>query len=322
MGKILTISIAAYNVEQYINKAISSCILSEEYRNLVEVIVVNDGSKDATLALAKHFQTQYPDIVKVIDKKNGGYGSTINAAVKEANGKYFKLLDADDWLDVENLEYLVKRLENTEEDMILTDFLEYYGEKENNIVNKYDLMEDCHIRIHEIKANTQFLMHGLCYKTQLLKERYIPITEHCFYTDMEYVMLYLPYIKSVRYFHKVVYIYRLNNCGQSVSVQGIKKHYEDSKKVLLKLLDISSKNNNEIYKYQIAQFGKKTVGNYIIGTSIKSVRKAVKELDKYIKEKDYVVYNMMKNKSIILLRKTNYISVWFEKIYIYMRNLK
>ena len=114
----------------------------------------------------------------------------------------------------------------------------------------------------------------------------------------------------------------MNNCGQSVSVQGIKKHYEDSKKVLLKLLDISSKNNNEIYKYQIAQFGKKTVGNYIIGTSIKSVRKAVKELDKYIKEKDYVVYNMMKNKSIILLRKTNYISVWFEKIYIYMRNLK
>lgn len=321
MEKILTISIAAYNAEQYISKAIKSCILSEAYRNLIEVIVVNDGSTDDTCILAKELQRQYPDVVFVIDKENGGYGSTINVALKKAHGKYFKLLDADDWFDTENLEYVVKKLVDTEEDMVLTNFLNYYGTNEKNIVNKYCLPKDRRINIGNIDFKTQFLMHGLCYKTELIKEKYISITEHCFYTDMEYVILYLPYIRSIRYFDKTVYIYRLNNSGQSVSIQGIKKHYEDSGIVLKKLLDKSPNFTNRIYKYQIAQFGKKTIGNYIIGTSVKNVRKEVKVLDEYIKEKDEDVYTMMRNKSIFLYRKTNYFSVCFEKLYTYMRNL-
>lgn len=67
--KILTISIAAYNVEQYISKAIETCILSSENKYFVEVIVVNDGSSDNTSQIAHSYEIQYPQIVTVIDKK-------------------------------------------------------------------------------------------------------------------------------------------------------------------------------------------------------------------------------------------------------------
>lgn len=198
MNKILTISIAAYNAEKYIKKAIESCIISDKYINFIEVIIVNDGSNDMTLCIAQEYERKYPNIVRIINKENGGYGSTINNSIKMASGKYFKLLDADDWFDTNNLEYLMKILMTTEDDMILTDYLLYYGESKTSNHIKFMLAPNKCLKIENLDFRTNLLMHGICYKTEILKKNYIEISEHCFYTDMEYVISYLPYIKTVR----------------------------------------------------------------------------------------------------------------------------
>ena len=121
MGKILSVSIASYNVEKFIRKALDSCCVPEIMDRL-EVLVVNDGSTDSTLEIAREYEEKYPQTFRVIDKKNGGYGSTVNASIKAATGKYFRLLDGDDWFDRDGLVSFIEELTVAEEDMIVAQF--------------------------------------------------------------------------------------------------------------------------------------------------------------------------------------------------------
>ena len=96
--KLLTLAIASYNMEAFLDQCLES-VTSFDIPDSLEVLVVNDGSNDRTSNIAHVYQKLRPDIVKVIDKKNGHYGSCINEALKNATGKYFRPLDADDWVN-------------------------------------------------------------------------------------------------------------------------------------------------------------------------------------------------------------------------------
>ena len=127
MEKILSVSIASYNVEKFIRKALDSCCVPEIMDRL-EVLVVNDGSTDSTLEIAREYEEKYPQTFRVIDKKNGGYGSTVNASIKAATGKYFRLLDGDDWFDRDGLVNFIEELTAAEEDMIVAQFKRVFEE--------------------------------------------------------------------------------------------------------------------------------------------------------------------------------------------------
>lgn len=123
MKKQLTIAIPSYNMEEYLDQCIGSMVnISEAGLKSLEVICVNDGSKDHTSEIAHRYAYKYPDTVRVIDKANGHYGSCVNAALKEATGRYFRTVDADDWVDSEALEILLRELSKIESDCVLTNF--------------------------------------------------------------------------------------------------------------------------------------------------------------------------------------------------------
>ena len=82
--KLLTLAIASYNMEAFLDQCLES-VTSFDIPDSLEVLVVNDGSNDRTSNIANVYQKLSPDIVKVIDKKNGHYGSCINVALKHAN---------------------------------------------------------------------------------------------------------------------------------------------------------------------------------------------------------------------------------------------
>lgn len=86
-------------MEKYLRRCLDSLIIDEDGMKQLEVLVINDGSKDSSSQIAHEYQDKYPDTFRVIDKENGNYGSCINRGLKEATGKYVKVLDADDWFD-------------------------------------------------------------------------------------------------------------------------------------------------------------------------------------------------------------------------------
>ena len=100
MSKILTISVAAYNVENYISNTLESLLVDDI--DDIEILVEDDGGIDNTANIVKEYEEKYPNVVKLIHKENGGYGSTINKSLEIATGKYFKQLDGDDWYDSNN----------------------------------------------------------------------------------------------------------------------------------------------------------------------------------------------------------------------------
>ena len=108
MIKLLTIVIPTYNMEAYLNRCLDSLLVSDEQMQLLEVLVINDGSKDNSSAIAHEYEAKYPNTFRVIDKENGNYGSCVNRGLKEASGKYIKVLDADDWFDTTEFEKYLK----------------------------------------------------------------------------------------------------------------------------------------------------------------------------------------------------------------------
>ena len=102
--KLISFTVPCYNSQVYMKKCIDSLLTGGRD---VEIIIVNDGSKDGTLKLANEYKENYPDTVKVIDKENGGHGSGVNAGLKAAEGLYFKVVDSDDWLDTDALNELL-----------------------------------------------------------------------------------------------------------------------------------------------------------------------------------------------------------------------
>ena len=122
MEKILSIVIPAYNVEKYLEKCLASFEI-QAILDRIEVLVINDGSKDHTAEIAQRYCEKYPETYFLYNKENGGHGSGINYGIRYATGKYFKVVDGDDWLNTEELEAFVKLLEETDTDIVAADFL-------------------------------------------------------------------------------------------------------------------------------------------------------------------------------------------------------
>ena len=98
--KYISFAIPCYNSAEYMEHAIQSILPAGED---VEIIVVNDGSKDETAEIAARYEKEYPTIVKAVNKENGGHGDAVNVGLDHATGLYYKVVDSDDWVDEEAL---------------------------------------------------------------------------------------------------------------------------------------------------------------------------------------------------------------------------
>jgi len=235
--KVLTISVAAYNVEKTIRQTLD-CLAVPEILDLLEVFVVDDGGTDGALEIAQGYEQQYPGTFHAVHKENGGYGSTVNYSILHASGRYFRPLDGDDWLDSDSLTGLLRQLAAIDVDMVISPFVKY-GEQ----TRKRIIIDGCaaypqgSYSFEQITASKHLAMHGLTYRTELLRTIGLHLTEHCFYTDAEYAYLPLPYVKTVYVWKQPLYFYRVEAAGQSVSLSGKRKHYLEHETVFQTVAD-------------------------------------------------------------------------------------
>ena len=306
MEKILSVSIASYNVEKYIRKALDSCCVPEIMDRL-EVLVVNDGSTDSTLEIAREYETKYPGTFRVIDKKNGGYGSTVNASIKAATGRYFRLLDGDDWFDREGLVNFIEELSGAEEDMIIAQFKRVFEEDgHEEIRNEAEDIHEKIVHFDQLGDHEWFTMHAISYRTKILQENGVRLTEHCFYTDQEYDLLPLPWVDTVRIFPQVVYCYRIGRGEQSVSPEGLEKHYNDQTIVLKRLYTVypnvgekKTAKDKYIFNYFVLRTFLQIKVFLVISKSEKHRRELINFLN-YLKREQPLIYRELLRTSKIL----------------------
>ncbi len=231
MEKTLTISIAAYNVEAFIRQTLDS-LLDESILDELEILVIDDGGTDRTLEIAREYAARYPQSVFPIHKENGGYGSTINTGIERATGKYFKQLDGDDWYSTENLVKFVNILKNTSADCVLTYYYVYQEQTQKYSCKKgFEYLKEGEYEIESINLKERFSIKNVAYKTEILKKMPERLTEHCFYTDAEFAVYPVLYVNTICICHLPVYVYRIGRGEQSVSIEGIQKHYPEQETV-------------------------------------------------------------------------------------------
>lgn len=307
--KILTIAICAYNMEEYIEKTLDSCIIDDIDK--LEVLIMNDGSTDRTEELCRPYCDKYPDSFILVNKENGGWGSNLNMAVHLAKGKYFKEMDADDWFETDNLQKLVIKLEDLDVDMVLTDHRYCYTDKtvDNNASwSKYAG------EIHEMKdiAPFYFAIWDAAFLTSKLKVDYRNLPKHTLYTDNLFIMYQLHKIKTAFFMKDVVYNYRLGRDGQSVNAESLRKHYKDLISVLVRGLKYYNTDNNKDNVHIREKFISTYYMFYEYFLRMKcdsEIKKAIRYIEHRLKKEAPELYKETNNaKRLRLIRMTGYMA--------------
>lgn len=243
---ILTIAVPSYNVEKFLKAGIHT-LIDHKYSHKLEILIINDGSKDNTAKIGKELEklttVNGTSIVKLIDKPNGGHGSTINKGIELARGKYFKLMDGDDYFVQDEFIKFIEILEKEDSDIILTNYIADYSIDAVKVpVRHYDFMKPGVQYELDKMSDSGFdkwgpLLSTSTYKTEILKKANFKIDEHCFYVDMEYNFIGYLHSNTVVYYPLDIYNYYLGRSGQSVSAESYRRNFKHHETVTLRLIE-------------------------------------------------------------------------------------
>lgn len=307
--KLLSVAIPSYNSQAYMRKCIESLLPGGED---VEIIIVNDGSKDDTSLIAHEYSQKFPNIVKVIDKENGGHGSAVNAGLEAATGLYFKVVDSDDWVSegayVAVLEKLREFAGAAEVlDMLICNFVydKEGAEKKKVMRLGHALPKDKLFGWDEVKhfrTGQYMLMHSVIFRTKLLKKCGIKLPEHTFYVDNIFVFEPLPYVKNMYYMDVNLYRYYIGRDDQSVNESVMISRIDQQLRVNRIMIDYMVHNKKLINKnarlkaYMINYLDIITTVSSIMlilsGTEENLEKK--RALWKYLKESDASLYKKLR----------------------------
>lgn len=302
---VLSIIIPSYNVAKYLSKGIDS-IFNHQNADKVEVVIVNDGSKDDTLKLAKELEKKYAlkknDSIKIVDKENGGHGSTINEGLKVVTGKYTRMMDGDDWLNSEDLMKLIDILSKESSDVVITDYSE--DRADINKVIKKELYE-------ALIEGKRYRIDDLCYdiygfgewgpilatsnfKTEKLKKMKYKLSEKSFYVDMEFDLFSIINMDTIVYYPLDIYRYFIGRVDQSISKASYIRNNKHHQNVLFRILNIVEE-DNEISEQKKKYAIEKLIipmakAHYTVVCEFMQSKKALNEYDSMLK-KHPLVYN-------------------------------
>lgn len=319
MAKVLTIVVPTYNVEKYLDRCILSLTADKDILDMLDIIIVNDGSKDNSLKIAREYEKKFPNCIRVVDKENGGHGSTINRGLKEARGKYFRILDSDDWVNIDDFPKYVKDLSKLDVDIIVTDYTLMKVFDSSEFVVKYNIEKNKKTKFDDLDLKKLYPNYfgnaAITFKTEKLRKANLYLDEKCFYVDMEYIVLPIKEIDSYIYLDYNIYRYFIGRIDQSVNIDSYVKNRKMHEKVLKRLIDFYEKEDLTETKHEYVKYIISFMLNshYSIYTKAKlpskDCKKEIKEFDKYLKDnaKDLYTNTNKLFRSIKWNRNTKYL---------------
>ena len=224
--KLLSIAIPSYNSQDYMAHAIESLLPGGEQ---VEILIVDDGSKDDTARIADDYARRYPGIVKAIHQENGGHGDAVMTGLKNASGLYFKVVDSDDWVDEKAYPKVLETLKgfsapDLQIDMLVSNYIyDKAGAAHKHVMSYHHALPQHRVfgweETRHFRKGQYMLMHSVIYRTQLLRDCGMDLPKHTFYVDELYVYVPLKNVEKMYYLDVDFYHYFIGREDQSVQEQ-------------------------------------------------------------------------------------------------------
>ncbi len=300
--KYITFAIPCYNSEAYMEKAINSILPAGDD---VEILIVNDGSTDHTKKIGKQYAEKFPSIVKVINKENGGHGDAVNVGLSHASGKYFKVVDSDDWVDEDSLMKIlevIKRFvrEETEVEMIVSNYVyEKVGMEHKKVIHYRNALPQNQISrwddIGNFHLDQYILMHSVIYRTEMLKLCQLKLPKHTFYVDNIYVYYPLPHVRRLYYMDVDFYRYFIGREDQSVNEKIMISRVDQQiyvTKSMISMYDLRLIGSKKLRKYMINYLAIMMTVSSILCIRSKNAEnlQKKKELWTYLRQMDYRIF--------------------------------
>lgn len=312
MKKVLSVLVPVYNTEKYIRRCLDSILLKPVLDD-IEIVIVSDGSKDNAINIVKEeYLSKYKNTIVLVEKENGGHGSTINKGIEVATGKYFKVLDSDDWLNSVDFIEFVKRLKSENADLVVTNYSQQhvynqtesifeYKDLEENVTYNFDKMD------LDILKKEYFMMATSTYKLDVLRKSKVHLFEKTFYVDMQYNVEAMKEVKTFAFYKLDIYRYYIGRKDQSTNVASLVKNKSHHEKVMKYLIEYYTNNkkdmtiNKDKYIEQILIYMLFT--HYTIFCSYdknhKEAYTQIKAFDEFFKKENYDLYKRMNEMSLI-----------------------
>lgn len=231
-GKV-TIIVPVYNGEKRIRECLNS-IVSQTYANL-QVVVIDDGSSDHTLAICKEFQ-QHDNRIQVIEIANRGVSHARNIGIEEALGEYIQFVDGDDTIKKNATELLVHHLERNHSDLAVCGYVK--------------LLKEIKVPFNQLEwpgiyTNQEYLIHTLkdpghhyygvvwnkIYRRKIISDYNIRFTEDTnLGEDFIFNLSYLQHTKQVQVMRNSLYLY---NCRDGITLSRYDKTIQKCREELL-----------------------------------------------------------------------------------------
>lgn len=304
--KLLSVAIPSYNSQEYMGHAIETLLSGGED---MEILIVDDGSKDDTFKIAKEYEEKYPTIVRAIHKENGGHGSAVNTGLKHATGLYFKVVDSDDWVDEDALQKVLDVLRDMVEnskslDMLIANYVyEKVSLNKQKVINYKGAMPENKIfrwsDTGHFKNSQNILMHSVIYRTKLLRDCHLELPEHTFYVDNIFVYTPLPYVKTMYYIDVDLYRYFIGRDDQSVNEAVMMGRVDQQirvTKIMIDSHDLTRIKNKKLRHYMV---------KYLVMMMTVSTVFLIKEGSEESLEKKEELWDYLKTKNKRLYQAVN-----------------
>ena len=222
--KTLSVVVPSYNSAAYLRHCVDSLLTAG---SRIEILIVNDGSRDETGAIADEYAERFPGVVRAIHTENGGHGSAVNVGIDNATGRYIKVVDSDDWVDAAALTRVIETLdqlavEGTEPDLLVSNFVyEKAGKRFKRPMRYRNALPRGRVFTWDdfgrFLPGQYLLMHALTYQTALLRESGLRLPAHTFYVDNLYASVPLTRVRTMYYLDVDLYRYFIGRPDQSVN---------------------------------------------------------------------------------------------------------
>jgi glycosyltransferase involved in cell wall biosynthesis len=307
---LISFVVPCYNSASYMNRCIDSLLVSKDD---VEIIIVDDGSKDDTGKIADTYEKRYPQTIRAVHKENGGHGSGVNTGLKLAKGEYFKVVDSDDWLDETSLHTLIKKIKEVNKnkqnvDLFINNYVyDHLYEHKQKTINFSNVFPENKLFTWEdtghFRSSQYIIMHSLVYKTEVLRAAKLMLPEHTFYADNIVAYQPLPYVKTMCYLNIDLYHYFIGRADQSVNEKVMMGRVDQQIRVTKLIIDAvnlnkltSKKLKNYLIKYISMMLVITEIYLLMIGDEVSLNKK--NDIWLYIKQKDPNLYNVLMHKTL------------------------